>query len=302
MNAVLDEELAIVSPLPQTTRDTLLGVVTREDAQIAFIDTPGLHRPKSELGRRMNQAALEAARGTDAIVLMSAIPSGPHERGAADVVSRDDRAIIERLPKADTTPALLVINKVDVLRDKTRLLPLIDAFRALHAFRAVIPTSFRRHDGVERVLEELVAVLPEGKPGYPADTLTDRPTRYFAREFVREQVLRAVSGEVPHAVAVSLDRYEEGRPLTRIAATIHVEKVGQRKILVGNAGSMIKTIGTEARARIERLLGARVHLELFVRVTPRWKNAPRMLAELGYAKGEDADADPAPDLDPESTQ
>ncbi len=298
LNAVLDEELAIVSPLPQTTRDTLLGVVTREDAQLAFLDTPGLHRPKSELGRRMNHAALEAARGTDVVVLMTAIPSGPHERGPADAVSAEDRAIVARLPPAKTTPTLLVINKVDVLRDKGRLLPLIEAFSALHAFHAVIPTSMRQKDGVDRVLTELVNVLPEGEPGYASDTLTDKPTRYFVREFVREQVLRAVRGEVPHAVAVSLERFEEG-PVDRISATMHVEKVGQRKILVGDGGSMIRSIGTEARGRIERFLGQRVHLELFVRVTPRWKNAPRMLAELGYQKSEDPEAAADAELDPE---
>lgn len=289
LNAVLEQDLAIVSSRPQTTRDALLGVVTRADAQLAFVDTPGVHRPKTELGRRMNHAALEAARTTDAVLFMTDVGCllrrgrKPNE----DPIEAEDRELVQRLPSGKQTPTLLLLNKVDLLRDKGRLLPLLTAFQALHDFHAIIPISALNADGLERVLTELVSLMPEGPAGYPTDTLTDRPTSYFAREYVREQVLAATQGEVPHAVAVSLDSYEEGS-IVRILATLHVDKIGQRRILVGNGGAKIKEIGMAARARIEALVGRQVYLELFVRVSPRWKDAPRQLAELGYTPGADA--------------
>jgi GTP-binding protein Era len=290
LNAVLEQDLAIVSSRPQTTRDALLGVVTRPDAQLAFVDTPGVHRPKTELGRRMNHAAFETARTTDAVLFMTDVGTllRRSPKPDQDVIDAEDRELIARLPAPKQTPTLLLINKIDLLRDKPRLLPLLTAFQALRDFHAIIPISALDADGLEPVLSELAKLMPEGPAGYPADTLTDRPTSYFAREYVREQVLAATAGEVPHAVAVSVDSYEEG-PIVRILATLHVDKVGQRRILVGNGGSKIKEIGSAARARIEALVGRQVYLELFVRVSPRWKDAPRQLAELGYIPGGDAD-------------
>jgi GTP-binding protein Era len=285
LNTALGEPLAIVSPLPQTTRDALLGIARYGDAQIAFFDTPGLHQPRSELGRRMNVAALEAARAADVIVLMTDVSTllGPR-RPRPDRPELDplDRKLIESLPPAATTPSLLVINKVDLLRDKSRLLPLIEAFAKLHEFYASIPTSVTQRDGVDIVLDEIAARLPEGPPGYDADTLTDRPVTFFIREYVREQVLLAARREVPHAVAVSIENVDESPKSLSVQATLHVEKPGQRKIVVGKGGSQIKEIGTAARRRIQTLVGKKVHLELFVRVTPRWRNAARLLAELGY--------------------
>jgi len=282
LNAALETDLAIVSSLPQTTRDPLLGVLTRPDVQIAFLDTPGLHRPKSELGRRMNLSALEVLRTADAILFMTDVGSLLKRSPGSSLVDAEDREIVARMAKATGAPALLVINKVDLLADKTRLLPWMAEMGELHPFRALLPVSLLEASSRERILAELSQLLPEGEAGYPDDMLTDRPESYFAREYIREQVLRAARREVPHAVAVSIDSYEDG-PVTKIAATIHVEKPGQRKIVVGEGGSMIRTIGTRARERIEALIGHRVHLSLFVRVTPRWKNAPRRLAELGYA-------------------
>lgn len=297
LNEVLGEKLAIVSALPQTTRDALLGVVTRPDAQFAFIDTPGLHRPRSELGRRMNVAALEAARSTDVVVFMTDVTSltRPSQRNLAaeTVLLDDDRRLIETLPAR--TPAIAVVNKVDQLKDKSRLLLLLDALGKTEAFTAYVPTSMRRHDGADRVLDEIAKALPEAPPGYDEDMLTDRPLTFFVREYVREQVLLAAHREVPHAVAVTVDRFLEGPRITRISATIHVEKQGQRAILVGKQGAMIREIGTRARQRLEQLLGSRVHLELFVRVTPRWKHADRQLAELGYETTGDGSADPLGD-------
>ncbi len=283
LNAVLEQDLAIVSSVPQTTRDALLGVVTRPDAQLAFMDTPGVHRPKTELGRRMNHAAFETARTTDVVLFMTDVESVISRRPKAgiDPVSEADRDLVTRLPVGPDAPVVLAINKVDLLRDKGRLLPLLEAFQKLRDFRAIVPISVRDGHNVDTLLAELVALLPENDAVYSPDTLTDRPTSYFVREYVREQVLAATAGEVPHALAVSVDSYEEGR-IPRILVTLHVEKVGQRRILIGNGGEKIREIGSAARARIEQLLGQQVYLELFVRVTPSWKDTPRQLAELGY--------------------
>lgn len=278
LNAVLGEELAVVSPLPQTTREPLLGVVHLPDAQIAFMDTPGLHRPKSELGRRMNASALEVARATDVVVLMTDV-DGKRDKDPAVAVERD-REAIALLPEG--AKCLLVVNKVDLLRNKQLLLPMLTAYSKLRPFAAMVPTSVRSRDGVARVLEAIVALLPEAEAGFAADTLTDRATPYFVREYVREQVIAHARGEVPHAVAVSVDQIEDKKHVLAIKATIHVEKEGQRRILVGRGGEGIRAIGTGARARLEQLLDRKIFLELFVRVTPKWKNVPRQLAELGY--------------------
>jgi GTP-binding protein Era len=177
---------------------------------------------------------------------------------------------------------VVAVNKVDLLSNRTRLLPLLSAFSEARALEAIVPVSFRKKADATRVLDLLAPLVPAGPPGYEPDTLTDRPSSFFAREYVREAVLESARGEVPHAVAVSLEEYDEAGRTVRIAATIHVEKVGQRKILVGHGGEMLKRVGTRARERIEGLIGRKVFLGLFVRVTPRWKSAPRMLAELGY--------------------
>ncbi len=278
LNAALGESLAVVSPVPQTTREALLGVVHRPDAQIAFVDTPGLHRPKSELGRRMNATALEVARSADVLVVMTDLDPKLAKDATATVAR--DREVIEFLPKGPAR--LLVVNKVDLVRDKQKLLPILTAYEALHDFAALVPVSLKSAGEAERVLDAIVALLPEGEEGFEADTLTDRATPYFVREYVREQVLALAKGEVPHAVAVSIDAIEERERVLAVKATIHVEKEGQRRILIGKGGASIKAIGTGARKRLEELLDRKLFLELFVRVTPKWKHVPRQLAELGY--------------------
>lgn len=278
LNAALGESLAVVSPVPQTTRESLLGVVHRPDAQIAFVDTPGLHRPKSELGRRMNATALEVARASDVLLVMTDVDPALAKNAAASV--ERDREVLELLP--DGPARLLVVNKVDLIRDKQKLLPILVAYEQAHDFAALLPVSLRSAGEVGRVLDAIVELLPEGEVGYDADTLTDRATPFFVREYVREQVLGLTKGEVPHAVAVSIDAIEERDRLLAVKATIHVEKEGQRRILIGKGGASIKAIGTGARKRLEELFGRKLYLELFVRVTPKWKNVPRQLAELGY--------------------
>lgn len=285
LNACLGERIAIVSALPQTTRDEMLGVVHRKEAQIAFTDTPGFHRPKTELGRRMNQRALDTARSHDVVVFMTDVMRAVRPPKAApgetlDPIAPDDLRLLGILPPQ--TPAILVINKVDLLRNKSKLLPLMAAFGEAHAFVDIIPTSVVRDDGVEQVLQSIERNLPEGPARYSPDEITDKPATFFVREYVREQVMQLTRREVPHAVAVTVERYDESAKLLRIQATIHVEKVGQRAILVGQRGQGIKTIGIGARTRLEELLGKQVHLELFVRVTERWKDVPRQLREMGY--------------------
>jgi GTP-binding protein Era len=279
LNQAIGEDLAIVSPRPQTTRDILLGICHLPGAQIAFLDTPGLHRPRNELGRRMNLVAWEAARAADALVVMTEASS--LSRASDVTLDPQDRELVAQVRSRQ--PALVVINKVDTLRDKSRLLPLLHAWAAAFPGRVLIPGSMLDRADVEQVLGELVPLLPEGSAQYQADDLTDRPTSFFVREYIREQVLLAAQGEVPHAVAVSLDELADRGSLLVAKATIHVEKVGQRKILIGRGGQSIRELGRSARERLESLLGRKVYLELFVRVSPRWRDAPRQLGEFGYA-------------------
>ena len=266
LNTALGMPLAIVSSQPQTTRDTLLGVVNLDDAQIAFVDTPGVHRPKNELGRRMNQEAADSLHNADVALFMtdiyqmgsgSAKPHEQHARSKGDPAEKGDTDLIAQIP--ERLPTLLVVNKVDRLHDKTRLLPFLESLNTLRTFAATIPISARENDGVERVLAEAAALLPEGASQYGPDDVTDRPVSFFAREYVREQVLAMATREVPHAAAVTLDSIEERSSGLHVAATIHVEKAGQRSILIGKGGEKIREIGTAARARLGELTGGTVH-------------------------------------------
>jgi GTP-binding protein Era len=281
-----------VSPLPQTTRDPLLGVVRRKDAELAFLDTPGIHRPKTELGSRMNSSAMSATESADVVVfvtdpvesskLVKKKTKRTDEIPPLEELAPEDAALLRTMKSLKTVPVVLVMNKIDAVRDKGLMLPLLQSYLNAVPFRELVPISALKNDGVDRLLDVLSGLLPEGEPAYPADTLTDKPSSFFAREYVREQVLLGLKGEIPHAVAVSIDTFDEASDKLRIAATIHVEKVGQRKILVGAGGLVIKDLRLGAEKRLRLLLGRKVKLELFVRVTPRWKETPRMLAELGY--------------------
>jgi GTP-binding protein Era len=282
LNAALGEPLAIVSPLPQTTRDTLLGVVHRKDAQLAFLDTPGLHRAHSELGRRMNANAREAARAAEVVLFMTDIEHLLVPAAKRVALDPEDLRLLGELDPG--VPTVGVVNKIDRLKDRTKLIPTLEALAQSRAMEAIVPVSVRKQADVERLLDLLAELVPEGPAAYDADTLTNRPSSFFVREYVREAVLAGARGEVPHAVAVGIDSYDDGPKLVRIEATLHVEKVGQRAILIGRGGLKLKEIGTRARERIEQLVGRKVFLKLFVRVTPRWKSVPRQLAELGYDK------------------
>ena len=293
LNQILGERLAIVSPLPQTTRDAMLGVLHREGAELAFLDTPGIHKPKTELGSRMNSSAMSAVESADVVVFVADASAGAKlvakkskrsdTTPPLEELAPEDDALLKSM-KLKKTTAILALNKVDAIRDKGLLLPLLESYLAAVPFKTLVPLSALENDGVDRLLDAITELLPEGEASYPDDTLTDKPSSFFAREYVREQVLLGLKGEIPHAVAVSIDSFDEEAGKARIAATIHVEKLGQRKIIVGTGGAVIKQLRLGAEKRLTRLLGRKVKLELFVRITPRWKETPRMLAELGYDK------------------
>ena len=288
LNAALGASLAIVSRTAQTTRNTLLGVIHRvlatgDAAEILLLDTPGLHEGKTALNRRMNGAAQAAASNAEVVVFLCDVP--PKPKGEL----RPHRQDLELLKAVgERSKIILVINKIDTLRDKGSMLGLIETLSHVRPFDAIVPVSALRNDGIDLVLEEAGKLLPEGPHAYGEDDMTDRPMRFFAAEYVREQVLERAREEVPHATAVSIDVFEERNNRTNISATVHVERAGQKKILIGEGGSMLRAIGENARKRIAELLGMPVHLELFVRETPSWRDNPGLLGELGY---EEAKAD-----------
>jgi GTPase len=276
LNAALGETLAIVSPVPQTTRDRILGIVHRPGAEIALVDTPGIHKPHSRLGRTLNRTARLAAGEADVVVFVAAVST------KSPRVHPGDRTLLADV--GQDVPTILAINQIDRLREKARLLPLLEEFATVRDFAAIVPVSALRGDGVSRVLEEIERVLPEGPPRFEEDALTDRPTRFFVGELVREPILLSTREEIPHATAVEVSRFEEGDKLVHIDATIHVEREGQKRILIGRGGEKLKAIGSAARRRIEALIGKKVYLSLFVRVTPDWTESEQRLSELGYGK------------------
>jgi GTP-binding protein Era len=279
LNAALGQPLAIVTPVPQTTRNRILGVVHRPDAQIQLLDTPGFHKPHSKLGRALNRTARDASGEADVVIYMTS-PS-PSARNA---VHPGDQTLLADIGK--DVPTVLVLNQVDRIRDKSKLLPLLETLQTLRDFAAIVPISALRNDGVDRVLDEVAARLPLAPASIDEDTVTDRPMRFFAAEFVREQILLLTREEIPHAAAVEISAFDEHKNSVRIEATIHVEREGQKRILIGEGGEKLKAIGTQARMRIEELLGQKVHLALWVRVTAGWTDSPETLAELGYTGGE----------------
>ncbi len=280
LNALLGEPIAITSTHPQTTRESVRGVLTVESTQYVLLDTPGLHPPRTRLGRWMNEAAREAAREADVIVLVvetprrvtGSAPPRPHEA---------DLALAAELPKGRT---VLAINKVDQLKDKALLLPLIASFSRACSFSATVPITAKRSEGIDRLLDEVRTLLPEQPFLFEPDTLSDQPVRFFVAEFVREQILQHTKQEVPHGVAVVVERFDESGKMPHIEVAVHVAREPHKRILIGAGGSMMKNIGIAARTRVEQMLGRQVHLQLWVRVTPGWMDDPERLRELGYER------------------
>jgi GTPase len=281
LNALVGEKLAIISPKPQTTRNRILGIINvpkqknRDAGQIVLIDTPGVHRPDTSLGRQMMSDVREAMKGCDLILM---IVDAKKKWDATDTFLFD-------LVKKFATPVFLLLNKIDLLADKRDLLPLISQFQALRDFKEIIPISALRKTGLDELLQCVLHALPKAPAQFPEDQITDQPLRFMAAELIREQVLMQVREEVPHAVSVMVEQYEEGKTLTRIAATIYCDRNSQKTILVGKGGQMLKKIGTSARMDIEKLVGTKVFLELFVKVQPGWRESQQFVAELDWRKG-----------------
>jgi len=280
LNALVGEKLAIVSSKPQTTRNRILGIVqvpsqnNQPGAQVILIDTPGVHKPDSSLGRKMMAEVREALEGCNLLLLIVDV---------TQKFGQGDQFSLEMARKAGI-PVLLLLNKIDLLPHKDKLLPIIDDYRQKHEFREIIPLSARKRQGLDRLLDKLVENLPQGPRYFSEDQITDQPLRFMVAELIREQVLLATSEEIPYATTVAIDQFEEGRKLTRIAATIHCERDGQKRILVGKHGQMLKKIGTSARLQIEKLVGTRVYLELFVKVSPAWRESHAFIEELDWRR------------------
>jgi GTP-binding protein Era len=271
LNALLGQKVAIVSARPQTTRNRILGIRNLEEAQIIFIDTPGIHAPRNLLGQAMMKSAREVLEEIDLVVLVT----------AADSLLREDASLVGFLAKIDR-PVFLLINKVDLVRPP-ELLPLIDAYRKQFPFSEIIPVSALKREGVDILLEKILSYLPEGPKYYPEDMVTDQIERFMAAEIIREKIMGRTAEEVPYAVAVEVvDWGERQDGLVSIDANIYVEREGQKGIIIGQKGKMLKSIGTLARGDIERLLGTRVFLQLRVKVKKGWRDDKKVLNELGY--------------------
>jgi GTP-binding protein Era len=271
LNALVGQKVAIVSPHKQTTRNRILGIVNRPGAQIVFADTPGLHKPDSILGRHMMQEVHQALEGTEILLLLV---DATHKFGSGDQFDLD---LAGRFPGK----RFLLPNKIDLLR-KDRLLPLMEFYSRKLDFTEIIPISALTSDGLDRLLERIVEHLPECPPYFPEDQFTDQPERFLAAEIIREKVLAHTRREVPHAVAVLTEGFEEGPKLTRIQAIIYVEREGQKGIVIGRGGAMLKTIGTEARLELEELLDRKIFLELFVKVRPDWRGESAVVRQLDW--------------------
>ena len=277
LNALVGEKVAIVTEKPQTTRTRIQGMLNvkarpgRPAAQIVFIDTPGVHRPDSQLNRKMLQEIHEALESRDLILLIvdATLDFGPGDQHVLDLVKRTG------------SPVFLLLNKIDKLQ-KEKLLPIIEHYSKLHNFAEIIPISAARKQGLDVLLDKIVGVLRNGPRYFPEDQFTDQPERFIAAEIVREKVLLKTSKELPYATAVMIDRYEEEPRLTRIAATIYCEREGQKGILIGKGGRKLKEIGTAARLEIEALLGKKVFLELFVKVKPDWRQSQAFVEDLDW--------------------
>jgi GTP-binding protein Era len=276
---MLGEKIAITSARPQTTRNRIPGVVTREGAQLVFVDTPGVHRANRALNQYMVDVATEAMWETDVVALLVEAGIGKDfEVGISDIA----KELLEKLAER-STPVVLVINKIDNLQH-LELLPIIEAYRTLYDFAAIVPVSAKKGTNVDQLMDAFVALLPEGPALYPPDALTDLPERFIAAEIVREKLFRSLGQEVPYSIAVTIETWRDRLRdnLTEIQAIIHVERDSQKGIVIGKGGAMIKHIGISARKDLEGLLGTRVHLQLFVKVDAAWTRSTEQMRKFGY--------------------
>jgi GTPase len=276
LNRLVGTKLAIVSDKPQTTRTRIPGVRNYPDAQVVFLDTPGIHRPLHRMNRQMVDTAVDTFREVDVLGLVV---------DASEPGGKGDKFVVE-LIKDVTAPVVLILNKIDLMK-KTRLLPILEHYGKDGRFAEIVPISAATGDNVDRLERVMLDLLPEGEARFPADYLTDQPERFFAAEIVREKLLQFTHAEIPFSSAVVIDRFEEPtaeRALLRLFCTIVVDRESQKPIIVGRGGEMIKRIGTAAREELERFFATRVYLDLHVRVKSEWREDDRVLSEIGLRR------------------
>jgi GTP-binding protein Era len=276
VNGLVGQKVAIVTSKPQTTRNRIQGIVTRGDGQVVLIDTPGLHEAKTVLNRQMMREVASALEGIDVLVLVADASEAVATSGKSHV----DALLIERAKRFEGR-TILALNKVDKT-PKQKLLPLMEAFAKAHLFAAMVPISALKGEGCDSLLREVMKLLPESEPYFPEDQVTDQPERFLASEIVREKAIRLTYHEVPHALAVSVDKWEETPKMLRIQMTLTVERPAQKKIVIGHKGEMLKKIGTQARKELEEVLGTRIFLGLFVKVTENWRENPMAVRDLDW--------------------
>jgi GTP-binding protein Era len=272
LNHLVGEKIAAVSNKPQTTRHRIQGIITNESGQIVFVDTPGVHKPGFLLNRRMMAAVHDAILSVDLVVLM---------RDASVSTGNGDRFVLD-LIKQSEKPSVLVLNKIDKIKDKKELLPLIEFYSKEYEFIEIVPISALKGEAIENLLGQIIKHLPEGEPIFGADELTDQSMRTLVAEMVREKILQTTGEELPYVTAVVTEKYDESNPnSTKIFCAIYVERSSQKAIIIGKQASKLKQIGTDARRDIEKLLGKKVYLQLFVKVVEDWRNREQNLDELG---------------------
>jgi len=272
LNAMVGQKVAIVADKPQTTRTSVQGVLTLPGAQIVFVDTPGIHKADTPLNKRLMQTVRNSLEERDLLLFLAdaTSPFGERDRRALDLAGKTG------------TPVVLVLNKIDLVKEKAKLLPLIEEYKRYFAFAEYVPVSAAKKKGLDELQRVILSRLPEGPAYFPEDYITDQPERFLAAELIREKILQATRQEVPHSIAVMVDKWEETPRITRIFATIRVERDGQKAIVIGSKGAMLKRIGTLAREEMERLFGVKIYLDLHVRVQPGWREQPAFLNALDW--------------------
>jgi GTP-binding protein Era len=279
LNSLVGAKVAIVADKPQTTRTSIQGALTLPQAQILFLDTPGIHKPDSPINKRMMESVRAALHERDLLLYLA---------DATRHFSEGDRHALD-LIKSAGTPTILVLTKIDLLKDKRELLPVIETYRGEFEFADYVPISAKSGEGLDELKQAILSRLPEGPAYFPPEFVTDQPERFIAAELVREKVLRETREEVPHSVAVMVDQWQASPELLKIFATIYVEREGQKRIIIGSKGSMLKKIGSQARKEMEALLGHKIYLNLFVKVQPRWRERPAFLDALDWRRMAGAD-------------
>ena len=271
LNTIAGQNIAIISDKPQTTRNKILAIHTTEDYQLVFTDTPGIHKPHNKLGEAMVKTATESMNDTDVLIMVV---------DASKKMSQTERAIAQNIGKTGL-PCILVINKIDSVR-KDALLPIIADYSNLYEFSSIVPVSAKTGDGVDILLADIEDLLDEGPKFYDEDMVTDQPEKQIAAEIIREKLLRLLDKEVPHGIAIEIEKMQEKEKITDIHAVIYCEKASHKGIIIGKNGEMLKKVGKLAREDIEDMLQKKVYLELWVRVKDDWRNSERMLKNFGF--------------------